>query len=366
MRYISFILINCLTLIMVSCQKDDSKIQYGISKIYMPQAIVQSGGVNNNYPVPSGTDSSTYNYEIESKSSRLNVILGANLSGPASGGYTVDVRVDNDSVNQLLASGAFDTSTYKLMPASMYTLPAQLSVPAGARGGTFYLGLDIGSLKSDSFAGKYLVLAVQLTSPSKYTLDTMLSTTLVIVNVNSLVIGPAVNVTSAYIQNPGNPFLPSAMSGSRWGSLVAWNVNPAAASHGGVGGYSTDGDGQTMDLESGWGSPQIANGKIWQTLDLPAGTYGYDGSGGTWKWQGTLDPTYIVAAIGQDTLPDYSNIVGNSGIIYQQIVNSPQPLCTFTLTAPSKVTVGVVMNYIQSGQGFKASQVLLYNYPKHL
>ena len=366
MRYSSFLFIGWLALFTVSCQKDDSRTPYGMSKIYMPQAIVQSGGVNNNYSVPSGTDSSTYNYEIDSKTSRLNVILGANLSGPAAGAYTVGVQADDDSVRRLLAAGVFDTSTYKLMPASMYTLPAQLSVPAGARGGTFYLGLDIGMLKADSLAGKYLLLAVRIANPSLYTLDTALSTTLVIVNVNSLVIGPAVNVTGAYIQNAGNPFQASAMAGSQWGSLVAWNVNPAAASHSGLGGYSTDGDGQTMDLESGWGSPQIYNGKIWQTLDLPAGTYGYDGSGGTWKWQGTLDPTYIVTVIGQDTLPDYSNIAGNSGIIYQRIVNSPQPLCTFTLTAPSKVTVGVVMNYVQSGQGFKATQVLLYNYPKHL
>jgi hypothetical protein len=156
------------------------------------------------------------------------------------------------------------------------------------------------------------------------------------------------------------------MNGSRWGSLTDWNTNPAATSHGGVGGFSLDGDGPTMDLESGWGSPQIYNGKIWQTIQLPAGTYGFDPSGGTWKWQGTLDPTYVVVAPGSDTLPDYSAILSNAAIQYQLIVNSPQPYVTFQLTAPTKVSVGIVMNYIQSGQGFKSTQVSLYNYPKHL
>ena len=366
MRYNLFIIPGLLAVLLFACRKDDSKLPYGFSKIYMPQAILQSGGVNNNYPVPSGTDSSTYNYAIDTKSSRLNVILGANLSGPASGAYSVDILADNDTLQQLFASGVFDTATYKPMPSSMYTLPAQLSVPQGARGGTFDLGLDIGALKSDSFAGKYLVLAVKISNPTQYTLDTALSTTIVVVNVNSLVIGPAVNITTQHIQNPGNPFGASAWDGTRWGTLADWNVNPAASGHNGLGGYSSDGDGQTMDLESGWGSPQIYNGKIWQTLNLPAGTYGFDPSGGTWKWQGTLDPTYAVVAPGSDTLPDYSKILNNSAIMYQQIVNDPQPKVSFTLSAPAKVAVGIVINYVQTDQGFKSTQVTLYNYPKHL
>jgi hypothetical protein len=370
MRY-NLIIINGLLVALTaatlfSCRKDDSKTPYGFSRIYMPQAILQSGGVSNNYNVPSGTDSSTYNYSIDTKSSRLNVILGASLSGPASGAYSVGIQVNNDTIQQLFASKVLDTATYKLMPASMYTLPTQLSVAQGARSGTFDLGLDIGTLKSDSLAGKYLVLAVKIVNPTQYTLDTALSTTIVVVNVNSLVIGPAVNVTAQYVQNPGNPFVASAMSGSRWGSLVAWNVNATAASHNGVGGFSSDGDGKTMDLESGWGSPQIYNGKIWQTLNLPAGTYSFDPSGGSWKWQGTLDPTYIVVAPSADTLPDYSNVVNNAAIMYQKIVNDPQTPVGFQLSAPGKVTVGIVINYIQAGQGIKSTQVTLSNYPKHL
>jgi hypothetical protein len=133
-----------------------------------------------------------------------------------------------------------------------------------------------------------------------------------------------------------------------------------------MGGYSSDGDGQTMDLESGWGSPQIYNGKIWQTLSLPAGTYGFDPSGGSWKWQGTLDPTYIVVAPAADSLPDFTNVTNNAAILYQPIVNDPQTPVTFQLSAPAMVTIGIVINYIQTDQGFKSTGVSLYNYPKHL
>ncbi len=154
MRYSLFVIPGLLAVMLFACRKDDSKLPYGISKIYMPQAILQSGGVNNNYPVPSGTDSSTYNYSIDPKASRLNIILGANLSGPASGAYSVGIQVASDTLQQLFASGVFDAATYKAMPSSMYTLHTQLSVPQCARGGTFDLGLDIGALKSDRFAGK--------------------------------------------------------------------------------------------------------------------------------------------------------------------------------------------------------------------
>ncbi len=83
MRYY-LIIVLVLVVGAYSCQKDDAKLPYGISRIYMPQAIQQSGGVNNQDPVPSGTDSSTYNYTLDTKGSRLDVILGASPSVPSS------------------------------------------------------------------------------------------------------------------------------------------------------------------------------------------------------------------------------------------------------------------------------------------
>jgi len=366
--HLNKLLIPCfvlLTGVYLSCKKDDSKLDYGYSKIYMPQAIFKSGGVNNNYPVPSGTDSSTYNYEVDTKANRLNVILGASLSGPGTGAFSVDVKADNDTIQKLFTTKVLDTALYKLMPAAMYTLPTNLTVDANVKSATFFLSIDIGQLKLDQYAGKYLVLAVKLANPSKYELNASLSSTIVIIDVNALVIGPSVNVTSKYIANAGSPFVASGMNGSRWGTLKSWSVNAAVLSHGGYGGYSYDGDGATMDLESGWGSPAILNGKIWQTVTLPAGTYAFDPSGGTWKWQGTKDPAYVVVAPAVDTLPDYSNIAGNTAIQYQQIAQ-PQKLVYFQLSGATKVSLGLVVNYVQDQQGIKTLFVSLYNYPKHL
>lgn len=348
-----------------SCEKAASEKEFGFSKIYMPQAIFKSGGTTNNYPVPSGTDSSTYNYLVDTKDKKLNIILGAALSGRNSSGFAVDIKVNNDTVQQLFTANVLDTALYRLMPASMYSLPAKMEVEPGSLSGTFYLSVDIAALKQDEYAGKLLVLAVQLANPDRYELNNAVSTTLVIIDVNALVIGPAVNVTSTYILNPGSPFIAAAMNGSRWGTLKDWKVNAAALSHGGVGSYSFDGDGACMNLESGWGSPLIANGKIYQTVTLPAGTYAFDPSGGAWKWQGTKDPAYVVVAPGMDTLPDYNNIVNNAAVLYNRIAQQ-QRLVYFQVNGSAKVTLGIVVNYIQDQQGIKSTKVALYNYPKHL
>lgn len=366
---VRFLFLFCFFAMLFSCSKDDSKKEFGYSKIYMPQAILKSGGTNNNYPVPSGTDSSTYNYQVDETNNKVNIILGAALTGPGKEAFAVDITVDNDTVMQLLNTGTLDPALYELMPVSMYTIPERLEVSQGSASATFFVSLDIAQLKLDIYAGKYLVLAVKIANPDKYELNTQLSTTIIILDVNTLVIGPAINITSEYIKNPGGPFLAAGfMSGStRWGTLKEWKTNTSALSHGGFGGFSSD-NGGTMNMESGWGSPQILNGKIYQTISLPAGTYAFDLSGGNWAG-GELfskDPGYIVVAPGRDTLPDYNDIAGNTSVFHQLFAKPVQPLVNFELSAQTTVTLGVVVNYAQTEQGFKTKMVKLFNYPKHL
>ena len=370
---VKFSLLCLFFTVLISCKKADSEKDWGFSKIYMPQAISKSGGININYPVPSGIDSSTYNYRINLADRKVNIILGAYLSGPARGAYSVGIQVNNDTIQQLLDNNTFDKATYKLMPSTMYTLPPDLDVPEGQKAGTFNLSLDIDQLKSSTYAGKFLLLAVQLTNSSKggtiYELNRELSTAFVIVDVNALVIGPPVTVTNQYIKNPGNPFVRDVLqpNQTRWATLKDWQTNAAARSHGGYGGWSSD-IGGTMNMESGWGSPQILNGKIYQTVTLPPGRYAFDISGGNWSGGEHFlkDTAYSVVALNADDLPDYSNIVGNSGVFYQVLTKSPQDQVIFTLSATTKVTLGIVVNYVLTEQGFKSKQVMLYTFPKAL
>lgn len=346
---------------LLSCAKDEVLTDYGISKIYMPQATNQSGGINNNYMIPKGTDSSTYNYAVNTATQKVTVTLGVGLSGISRNGFAVDVKAYPDTVQQLLASKTLDSTT-RLMPASMYSLPSRIDVQPGNMAQTFPLTLDINQLRKSDYAGKKLAIAVGISNPSQYVINSAVAKTVVIVDVNELVIGPAVDVTSKYLANAGGPFKAAgALVGNRWGTLTDWLVSSSVLSHQGVGGLASDGDGVTMNMESGWGSPAILNGKIYQTVSLPAGAYAFDPS--PWVWQGTKDPAYVVVAPGMSELPDYKAIPSATGIYYSTF---DKPRVTFRLTTASKVTLGLVVNYVQDQQGFKTKAVKLYSFPKSL
>lgn len=350
--------IICL-LCLLACQKEDKS--YGIPNIYMPQAINATGGISANYVVPAGTDSSTYNYKLDAGS--IHITLGAARSSTtASDGFSVDILTDPDTIALLQFNNILDNTTL-LMPAGIYTLPAALTVPAGKSEGTFSLSINIDSLKAPVYVGKKLALAVRLKSNGQYTIAPNAATTIVIVDVDALVIGPSADITTVYLRNTSTPFTAAGMApGGRWGTLTDWMANNAAKSHNGFGGYVAD-DGSSMNMETGWGSPAIHNGKIWQTTTspLPAGTYTFDVS--NLNWQGTKDPTYIVVAPGLDTIPDHADIPGNSTIYYTLFSS---PLITFQLKEDTKVTVGFAADYIKDEQGFKIYSVKLLNYPKHL
>lgn len=350
-----------ILLFLLACQKERSS--YGIPNIYMPQAVNATGGISANYVVPAGTDSSTYNYYIDTVTNALNITLGvARSSTTASDGFSVDIVTDPDTIALLQFNNILDNTT-SLLSSQIYNLPTSISVPAGKSEGTFALSVNIDSLKMPAYEGKKLALAVKLKSTGKYTITPSASTTIVIIDVDALVIGPSYDISAQYLRNTSTPFTTAGMhAGGRWGTLTDWMANNAAKSHGGYGGYVAD-DGGSMNMETGWGSPAIHNGKIWQTTSstLPAGTYTFDVS--DLNWQGTKDPTYIVVAPGLDTIPDYADIVGNSTIHYTPFTS---PVMTFQLTAPTKVTVGFAADYIKDEQGFKIYSVKLLNYPNHL
>lgn len=76
--------------------------------------------------------------------------------------------------------------------------------------------------------------------------------------------------------NASLPFMASENAG-RWGTLAEpWITNEAIKNHGGFGGWDAgccSRPGNTFNVESGWGSPEVVNGKIYQTVTADAGTY---------------------------------------------------------------------------------------------
>lgn len=160
-----------------SCAKGDGDKDYGVEKVYIPQAMAD-GGITNVYNVPSGEGEYTYNFAI--KEETVEVFLGVLRSGKQAGqAFSVDVVVnDETSAAQAAKLGA------EVMNAGMYTLPEKVSVAAGTNSKTFNLSLNKAALKQQ--AGKKLVLCVGLANCTAYEISEKAAEVTVLVNVDAL------------------------------------------------------------------------------------------------------------------------------------------------------------------------------------
>jgi Domain of unknown function (DUF1735) len=172
------------------CAKEAGNLNYGTPVIYMPQSIQSGTTTSIVYNVPSGLDSATYNFIIDSVNNKLDIVLGVLRSGKAANGaFSVAILTNPDTVNTAIANGSLvgnpdPTDTIVLLPSSAYSLPATVSVPAGSSQTTFYLSVDLTQLKA--LSGKKAALAVYLDKPSTYQLNPVNSETIVVIDVNAL------------------------------------------------------------------------------------------------------------------------------------------------------------------------------------
>lgn len=155
------------------------------------------------------------------------------------------------------------------------------------------------------------------------------------------------------IKNNKRPFVASSFSG-RWGTLADWTTNDACKNHGGYGGIDFGCCGNppaTINLESGWGSPVITNGKIYQTITLEAGTYIFSApmlaSGSGLNSGYTLDDYVYLAVAKGNILPDSSGgaLQTNPATLgFKRIVNTMSAdsvVITFTITQTEQVSLGI-------------------------
>lgn len=181
-------------------------------------------------------------------------------------------------------------------------------------------------------------------------------------------------VPDNYLANASYPFSKGVWDGSRWGTAANWIANAAMLSRGNGqwggydGGYNGAPDSNpSLGFERwGGGENQIINGKLYQTIDLPAGQFEFilnlgkqggpenpirDNNGG--------DPRYIAVAAGT-TLPDIANLATALGSAsFAGLSRDGQVKVSFTLTAPTKVSAGFVVNFTNTEQNVRASSVIL-------
>lgn len=141
-----------------------------------------------------------------------------------------------------------------------------------------------------------------------------------------------VDVTSTYLKNVGPGIVASSMSGTRWGILADWVTSASVKNASGtVGGFENK-SGGVISFEAGWGLPNVTDGKIYQTINLPEGNYRFEIVMTDFNTGGAR---YLAVAAGT-TLPNVADITSAS-IAFSSFESR---MLNFTLEQDSQVSLG--------------------------
>ncbi len=164
-------------LFLTACEKAAHEQEWGFSLLYMPQAIVQSGGANNNFLVDL----------YRSASPDTMVVVGLYRSGlePIKE-VSVDVLVDADTLAYMIAaanepdapSGLAIFKSAILLDPAYYELPARLSLANGQRSSFEHIKIKKNALwDHPAPSGTPFILPVRIANPTRYELNEDLSIT---------------------------------------------------------------------------------------------------------------------------------------------------------------------------------------------
>lgn len=290
-------------------------------------------------------------FSADPDQTKFTLSLGVALSTVTLDSFEVEVAVDTDTIEELISAGKIENAIP--LPNSSYSLPTKVKVQGNTISAPLNLVLDFDVLNENP--GKNLAVAVRLIEASSHSISPSESTLILVIDADAAIAASEIgDVTAKYLKNTGYPFISTEreFEGGRWGNLDHWTANDAAKSHNGYGGFNSDAGG-TFGLESGWGSPNIPNGKVYQTTTLPKGKYAFEVA--EWEWNGIKnDPAYFVAALG-NSLPDVDKV--DEALSYSSLSGG---IVEFTLEEDSEVSLGVVVNFVEGiGQGFKIKKLTL-------
>lgn len=172
--------------------------------------------------------------------------------------------------------------------------------------------------------------------------------------------GVKTEITSQYVKNAGPNFKNSAGGTDRWRTPADWVTTADVRNANGIGGLDAGSwlPSVALSMEAGWGLPAVNNGKIYQTLTLPAGKYTLEALMGDCSDAGEK---YLVIAKGAG-LADIGQ-VATSSLVYKSMVRNVTNTLTFELTAATEITIGAQAKLPDTGTFFKIFNVKLYSMP---
>lgn len=191
---------------------------------------------------------------------------------------------------------------------------------------------------------------------SGFTLDGLVYSVSLVIDVNAFVV--VNDVTATYFKNAGgapNYFeRTDAASTDRWGIAKDWIASANVLNvYGNTKGGIDKWPGYNCLNMVRWGTPQILDGKLYQTFSLPKGRYEFSVDYETTRVFNAPNSLYLVVADGAD-LPNTSDVA--TSIAYSSYSTSK---VVFTLSEDKTVSIGFLAYLVDDTQEFRARQVKL-------
>ncbi len=291
------------------------------------------------------------NVSIDKVAKKISVALGVNRSGlAAKEPYSVKLTASDAGLPADVTP--LSPSEYTIVASGKAGAVSTIEVPADATAAAF--AVEVPKSVLDAHAGKKIGINLAISEPSKFELNAAMATAALIIDVASFA-ERQVDVTARFLKNPGAPFVRADNgASSRFGILKDWITNDAVKNidNRTKGGFDSFNGGAYMAMER-WGTPEIPNGKIYQTVKLPQGKYRFDADFETAVVSNQL---FLTVASGSG-LPDV-DAIGDA------IASAPynNPRVQFELPAEQDVSIGLLGNLINDAQAFRIRFVKLYKF----
>jgi hypothetical protein len=331
-----------LVAVVVGC--DPIEEEQGTARIYFTQV---TGGVATVTPD---------NVSIDKANKTMTYTFAVSRSGlqPAEG-YTVNFAVDNSQVPD--GTIALLPEDYTLSTSDGAPVAGEISIPDGKVGKS--IRLTIAESVFAANPGGTLALHVRISNASRYAFNDNLSSATLLINVTNF-LGAYVDITDDFLKNAKTPFNVTADSppinkcDPYQQTPTDWVVNDAVKIHEYMGNRYGGVDARCWGgrnwLSAGnydvYQTRSILDGKIYQTMDLPAGNYRIRYTIG----ENPGGEGHAALAVAQgSSLPNFADLA-TAAVAHTEFI-ATAPGLDFTLAEASTVSLGFVYNIPIGVQG---------------
>lgn len=300
--------------------------------------VKRTGGVDTLFKLVEGLDEGVHSFEVVTIDTFKNRSVVVNGSGTAYGeryqALLLNRPINNSELNNSaetkISFGGMDLTSgvfaCELSFTDTFNVQKKLRVP---------IGITDTTLKPYKYGSSFTYRTLFL--PDTLSIDTFY-TAYQTANV-------LMNVTAEYLKNPGGPFKASSWDSKRWGILDVWSTTASVKNAGGFGGYELRSNVGVLSFEAGWGLPNVSEGKISQTVTLPAGSYVFEAVVDACSTSGAM---YVMAARGT-ALPDIAKLSTTPALGSAVFTSTGTKQVSFVLSAPETITLGLAATLTGSG-----------------